>query len=164
MPVQPGTLDDLAARLGEELKIRGWRLATAESCTGGWIAEVVTSIAGSSEWFDRGYVTYSNAAKQELLGVAAMTLEKHGAVSAETVAEMAGGALGRSGADCAVAVTGIAGPGGATPGKPVGLVWFGWATRAGGVTTASQVFGGDRRAVREEAVCYALTGLLDLLS
>jgi nicotinamide-nucleotide amidase len=164
MAVTPGTLEDLAARLGEELKLRGWRLATAESCTGGWIAEVVTAIAGSSEWFDRGYVTYSNAAKQDLLGVSGMTLEKHGAVSAETVNEMADGALRRAGVDCALAVTGIAGPGGATPGKPVGLVWFGWATRHRPVVTSSQIFGGDRRAVRQEAVCYALTGLLDLLS
>ncbi|MBI4692583.1 MAG: nicotinamide-nucleotide amidohydrolase family protein [Gammaproteobacteria bacterium] len=164
MTVGTATLEDLAARLGEELLLRGWKLATAESCTGGWIAETVTAIAGSSDWFDRGYVTYSNAAKHDLLGVAAMTLERYGAVSAEAVTEMAAGALARSGADCALAVTGIAGPGGATPGKPVGLVWFGWATRAGGVTSGSQVFAGDRRAVRAQAVCYALTGLLDLLS
>lgn len=159
-----GVFDELAARLGEELLLRGWTLASAESCTGGWIAQVVTSVAGSSAWFDRGYVSYSNAAKQDLLGVQAMTLERHGAVSAETAAEMAAGALVRAGVDCALAVTGIAGPGGATPGKPVGLVWFAWATRTGGVTTGSQIFAGDRRAVRAEAVRYALTGLLDLLS
>src|SRR6267378_6142195 len=121
------TLKTLARRVGARLKNRNLKLATAESCTGGWIAQAVTSVSGSSEWFDRGFVTYSNDAKKELLGVRARTLSRHGAVSEETAREMASGALARSRAQVALAVTGIAGPGGGTRKKPVGLVCFAWA-------------------------------------
>ncbi len=154
-------LNILASRLGEVLQSRGWMVATAESCTGGWIAKCLTDIAGSSAWFDCGFVTYSNAAKQELLGVAAETLEVHGAVSEATVAAMARGALAHSRAHLVVAVSGIAGPGGERPGKPVGTVCFAWATRDGPETVVTRRFTGSRDAVRRESVACALQGLLD---
>ncbi|MDE2565127.1 MAG: CinA family protein, partial [Burkholderiales bacterium] len=116
--------------LGQALRARGWRLATAESCTGGLIAAACTEVAGSSDWFERGYVTYSNAAKTELLGVPAALIAQHGAVSEAVARAMAAGALARAPVQLAVAVTGIAGPGGAVPGKPVGTVWLAWATAA----------------------------------
>ncbi len=156
-------LTTLAMQVGAALQSRGWRLVTAESCTGGWVAKQVTDIAGSSEWFDRGLVTYSNAAKCELLGVRATTLATHGAVSAETAREMVEGAVMHSTAQVAVAVTGIAGPGGATPGKPVGTVWFAWLRRGGDSRVRGACFDGDREAVRRQAVAAALGGLLDLL-
>ncbi|MDQ2696486.1 MAG: nicotinamide-nucleotide amidohydrolase family protein, partial [Pseudomonadota bacterium] len=137
---------------------------TAESCTGGWIAKVITDVAGSSAWFERGFVTYSNAAKAELLGVAEATLGGHGAVSGETVAAMAAGALSYSRADLAVAVSGVAGPDGGSPGKPVGTVWLAWAVRGGGCRTRRYVFAGDREAVRRQAVLAALEGILDVLA
>jgi len=121
------SLASLARRVGSRLKRRRLKLATAESCTGGWIAQAVTSVAGSSEWFERGFVTYSNEAKKEMLGVRAATLSRHGAVSEETAREMAAGALKRSEAHVALAVTGIAGPGGGTRKKPVGMVCFAWS-------------------------------------
>lgn len=152
----------LATRLGERLSAAGMQLALAESCTGGWVAKIVTDIVGSSQWFDRGFVTYTNVSKQELLGVPAETLASDGAVSAATVAAMAQGALARSRAHLSCAISGIAGPGGATPAKPVGLVWFAWAVRDGAVRTAQQVFAGDREAVRRQAVAHALEGLLDV--
>jgi nicotinamide-nucleotide amidase len=157
-------LYQLAEAVGRGLQRHAWLLATAESCTGGWVSQAITSIAGSSEWFDRGYVTYSNRAKQEMLGVAAATLASHGAVSEPTVAEMALGALEASGADVAVAVSGIAGPGGATPGKPVGLVCFAWLVKGSPPLTRTVQLNGDRQAIRRQAVEITLNGLLDLLS
>ena len=153
----------LAAELGMELRARALQLVVAESCTGGGVGEAVTRVAGSSAWFDCGFITYSNAAKSELLGVRAPTLEAHGAVSEETAREMAAGALARSHASVATAVTGVAGPDGGTAAKPVGLVWFAWAFRDGRVETESRHFGGDRDGVRRQAVGHALRGLLELL-
>ena len=149
-------------QLGETLRARGAMLATAESCTGGLIAATCTSVAGSSDWFERGFVTYSNTAKTEMLGVDAALIATHGAVSAEVACAMAEGALRHSKASLAVAVTGIAGPGGATPGKPVGTVWLALARR-GGTTEAERLqLDGDRAAVREQTVQHALRRLLDL--
>jgi nicotinamide-nucleotide amidase len=154
-------LEKLVVQLGDFLQQRHWRVATAESCTGGWIAKCLTDIAGSSAWFDRGFVTYSNASKQELLDVDAATLEEAGAVSEATVRAMAQGALARSDADLAVAVSGIAGPGGGRPGKPVGTVCFAWAGRGGWLRVTTERFAGERAAVRRQAVAHALRGLLD---
>ena len=153
----------LARRLGARLRKHGLKLATAESCTGGWIAQAVTSVAGSSEWFERGFVTYSNAAKKELLGVRASTLARHGAVSEETAREMAAGALRRSRAQLAVAVTGVAGPGGGTRNKPVGTVCFAWARRRRRSRSAVRRFAGGRDSVRRQSVAAALKGLLERL-
>lgn len=154
------------ALLAEALRKRGWRLATAESCTGGLFAALCTSVAGSSDWFERGFVTYSNAAKTEALGVDAALIAAHGAVSEPVAQAMAAGVLAHSPADLALAVTGIAGPGGATPGKPVGLVWLAWASRdaAGGVrcTAEQRVWPGDRTAVRSATVQWGLERLLAL--
>ena len=152
----------LAKRVGERLKAARAKLVTAESCTGGWAAQVVTSAAGSSAWFERGFVTYSNEAKRELLGVQEKTLEAHGAVSEETAREMAQGALSRGKGSVALAVTGVAGPGGASPGKPVGMVCFAWAS-AGGVRSETQQFSGDRESVRRQSVVHALEGVLQHL-
>ncbi|MDR1076930.1 MAG: nicotinamide-nucleotide amidohydrolase family protein [Xanthomonadaceae bacterium] len=148
-----------AVDLGQSLFGSGLRLVTAESCTGGWIAKIVTDVAGSSAWFDCGMATYSNASKQALLGVNRRTLEIHGAVSRECVLEMASGALRHSCGDVAVAVSGIAGPGGGTEDKPVGTVWIAWQRRDR--TGDAQVFrfDGDRDAVRRQAVMAALQGL-----
>ncbi|MGV3652987.1 MAG: CinA family protein [Noviherbaspirillum sp.] len=152
----------LATQAGQALEKKGWSLATAESCTGGGVAQAVTEIAGSSGWFERGFVTYSNMSKTALLAVPEATLERHGAVSEETAAAMAQGALAASQAQVALSTTGIAGPGGAVPGKPVGTVCFGWS--AGGTThTERLVFPGDRQAVRRQAVEHALQGLLRFL-
>jgi nicotinamide-nucleotide amidase len=153
-------MERLARSVGERLKEAKAVLVTAESCTGGWVAQVVTSVAGSSEWFERGFVTYSNAAKQELLGVQAGTLQRHGAVSEETAREMAAGALARSRGSVALSVTGIAGPGGGSPGKPVGTVCFAWADARGLVRTETMQFEGDRESVRRRSVVHALEGLL----
>lgn len=158
-------LEKLARRVGRHLQAAGLKLTLAESCTGGWIAKAITDVPGSSAWFETGFVTYGNAAKQRLLGVKAATLKRHGAVSETTVLEMARGALGVSGADVAVAVSGIAGPDGGTPEKPVGLVWFAWAHRRGGrvqVKAVSRRFSGDRARVRGQAVAYALRGVASL--
>ena len=154
------TRAEIIAQLADALVRRGWYLACAESCTGGGIAAALTDVAGSSAWFDRGFVTYSNAAKREMLGVSAQTLEHHGAVSCETVLEMAQGALGHSSARLAVAVSGIAGPGGGSPEKPVGTVWIAWAG-PNGAEAVPHLFPGDRRAVREASVDAALQGLLE---
>ena len=154
---------ELAQRVGRELTTAGALLVTAESCTGGWVAQAVTSVSGSSAWFERGFVTYSNAAKQEMLGVARETLERHGAVSEATARAMALGALRRGRGTIAVAVTGVAGPTGGTPAKPVGLVCFAWATH-GGARTESRRFSGDRENVRRQAVARALQGVLELLA
>jgi nicotinamide-nucleotide amidase len=157
-------LFDLAARLGEELKARGWMLVTAESCTGGWVAECVTMVSGSSEWFERGFVTYTNVAKREMLGVQAQTLDVHGAVSEQTVREMAAGALARSHGQIAIAVSGVAGPTGGTPQKPVGMVCFAWATQGAQPRAATHVLSGDREAVRRRSVIVALEGVLEALA
>ena len=153
-------LEVLAREVGALFLVHGQRVATAESCTGGWVAQCLTSIAGSSDWFERGFVTYSNEAKQEMLGVAPETLVRHGAVSAATAHAMAEGALRRSRADWSVAITGIAGPGGGSPEKPVGTVCFAWAGPDGVVATDTQQFAGDRQAVRAQSVAHALRGLL----
>ena len=137
-------------------------MATAESCTGGLIAAACTDLAGSSQWFERGFVTYSNAAKTDLLGVDARLIDRHGAVSEAVARAMAQGALVHSQTQAAVAVTGVAGPGGASAGKPVGTVWFGWATPAG-LTSELRHFDGDRAAVRQAATAHALARLADLL-
>ncbi len=154
-------LDWIASRVGEQLKEKGWVLATAESCTGGWVAQTVTSVSGSSDWFDRGFVTYSDEAKREMLGVRTETLERHGAVSEETAREMASGAVAASRAQIAVAITGVAGPTGGTPQKPVGMVCFAWAVRGGAVDAATKHFDGDREGVRRQSVVLALQGVLD---
>ena len=147
--------------LASALRARQSKIATAESCTGGLIAAACTSVAGSSDWFERGFVTYSNEAKTESLGVPMPLIETHGAVSAEVARAMAEGAIAHSHADLAVAVTGIAGPGGATPGKPVGTVWLAIA-RAGGPAQAELLtLAGDRAAVREQTVRHALQRLLE---
>ncbi len=154
-------IHQLACRLGEQLLQRRMMLATAESCTGGWISKIITDIPGSSRWFERGFVTYTNIAKREMLGVHAGTLEAFGAVSEQTVLEMARGALRYSHAQLSIAVSGIAGPGGAVPGKPVGTVWFAWAGPGEGVDTYMERFYGDREEVRQGAVRVALEGLCD---
>ncbi len=151
----------LAAELGRRLTARGEFVATAESCTGGLVAGAITAIAGSSGWFDRGFVTYSNEAKVELLGLNPDTLEREGAVSEATARAMADGAIRASRATLAVAVTGIAGPAGGTPAKPVGMVCFAWAMRDGPTTAATHHFLGDRDAVRRASVIVALQGLID---
>ncbi|MBL8491987.1 MAG: nicotinamide-nucleotide amidohydrolase family protein [Rhodocyclaceae bacterium] len=153
-------LAELSRRVGEALLAHSLNLATAESCTGGWVAQVVTHTAGSSAWFERGFVTYANDAKVEMLGVAPATLERCGAVSEETAAEMATGALAYSKAMISLAITGIAGPSGGSPDKPVGTVCFAWSRRNGAPETDRRVFGGDREAVRQQAVEFALAGLL----
>lgn len=163
MPVSAESLYALAAQVGAALSRSGVMLATAESCTGGWVAECVTDVAGSSGWFDRGFVTYSNEAKSELLGVDPHLVETHGAVSEATVQAMAAGALRHSRAQVAVAVSGIAGPSGGTLEKPVGTVWFAWQRLGEPCRTQRMRFGGDRREVRRQAVAVALRGVLDVI-
>ena len=158
-----GTTSDLCAQLALGLAQRGWMMASAESCTGGLIAAACTDLSGSSVWFERGFVTYSNAAKTDMLGVDAQCITEHGAVSEPVARAMALGAVRHSGAPVAVAVTGIAGPSGGSADKPVGTVWFGWAVGAS-VHTQLQVFAGDRAAVRAAAVRHALRGLVELLA
>jgi nicotinamide-nucleotide amidase len=159
-------LHELGAQVGAALKAGNLVLTTAESCTGGWIGEVVTMISGSSAWYDRGFITYTNTAKQQMLGVKAATLREHGAVSEAVVREMASGALAASGAQIAVSVSGVAGPTGGTPDKPVGTVCIGWARKDGapGVEVRAETcrFGGDREAVRRQSVIRALKGVLAL--
>ena len=158
------SLHALATRAGARLKTAGETLATAESCTGGWVAQSVTAIAGSSDWFERGFVTYSNAAKHEMLGVSPDTLARHGSVSEQTAREMASGALERSHAGFALSITGVAGPGGGSRAKPVGTVCFAWARRAdGAVRVETRRFAGDRKAVRRQSVVHALQGVIDWL-
>ena len=152
----------LAGRLGRRLKAAGAVLVAAESCTGGGVSQAVTAVAGSSGWFDRGFVTYSNAAKQEMLGVREKTLRKHGAVSEETAREMASGALKNSRGSVAVAVTGIAGPTGGSKAKPVGTVCFAFAA-AGRISSETRRFKGDRESVRRRSVIRALEGVLEVL-
>jgi len=154
---------DLAARAGRALQAKGWLLATAESCTGGGVAQAITEIAGSSAWFECGFVTYSNAAKTGMLDVPAALIAQWGAVSEEVAAAMAEGALANSDAHVALSTTGIAGPGGAVPGKPVGTICFGWS-RGGQTRTERLVLTGDRHAVREQSVVHALQGLLRFIA
>ena len=153
-------LASLSRSVGVALLARHWTLVTAESCTGGWIAKCVTDVPGSSDWFDRAYVSYSNPAKREMLGVTPRTLERFGAVSKEVVAEMITGALARSAAHVAVAVSGVAGPSGGNAAKPVGLVWCGWGVQGSQPDLQQFHFDGDREAVRRQTVAVALNGLL----
>lgn len=157
-------LESLAAEVGAALKAREMTLATAESCTGGWVGAVVTSVSGSSQWYDRGFITYTDQSKQDMLGVDEATLGNYGAVSEETVREMAQGALQHSWADISLAISGIAGPTGSTAEKPAGLVWFAWATKTGAIESEKHLFPGDRREVRRQAVETALKGVLSLLN
>ena len=152
-------LYDLAKDIGNALTSRRLMLVTAESCTGGWVAEAITMVPGSSEWFDRGFVTYTNRAKQEMLGVRAETLERHGAVSQPTVEEMVIGALAHSPGHVALSVSGVAGPGGGTPSKPVGTVCFAWGLRDQSPLSETKHLQGDREAVRRQSVVVALRGL-----
>jgi len=155
------TLETLAAQLGALLLANGQKLATAESCTGGWVGQCLTAVAGSSDWFERGFVTYSNAAKHEMLGVENETLLAHGAVSEATAAAMAAGALRHSHADWSLAITGVAGPGGGSPDKPVGTVCFAWAGAEGRLDTETCHFKGTREEVRAQSVARALNGMLE---
>ncbi|MCW8330611.1 nicotinamide-nucleotide amidohydrolase family protein [Photobacterium sp. SDRW27] len=153
-------IQQLAQELGDALNRHGWVATTAESCTGGGVSSAITDIAGSSGWFDRAFVTYSNEAKQQMLGVAAATLDSHGAVSEQVVREMASGALSHSAATISVAISGIAGPGGGTEVKPVGTVCFAWADKTGWMEIETCLFDGDRNAVRQQAVEKSLSGML----
>ncbi len=156
-------MDILAAQVGEVLKSHGLMLATAESCTGGGVAQAITDVAGSSAWFDRGFVTYSNLAKVQMLGVSEATLIQRGAVSEATVREMVAGALANSTAQVALAVSGIAGPNGGTADKPVGTVWFAWAVKNGATLAQVHHLSGNRSEIRFLAVRIALQGVQDLL-
>ena len=163
MALSEQELQDLAARLGDCLSAREMKLATAESCTGGWLAKVITDLPGSSDWFNGSLVTYSNEAKQRILGVQKGTLDEFGAVSGETVLEMSDGVLANMDADVALSISGIAGPGGGSNDKPVGLVWFSWGRRDKPVLAEFHQFEGDRDAVRRQAVEKALQLLLNML-
>jgi len=152
-------MEELALRVGEALKSAGLTAATAESCTGGWVAQAITAVPGSSAWFVGGYVSYSNAAKQSMLGVKAQTLARSGAVSEAVVVEMAEGALRNTGADISVSISGIAGPDGGSDEKPAGTVWFAWAVKGRPTVSCLSFFHGDRESVRRQAVEQALEGL-----
>lgn len=154
---------DLAKKVGEQLHGKGAVLATAESCTGGWVAQAITTIAGSSAWFDCGFVTYSNQSKHQMLGVSLETLDKQGAVSEAVVTQMAEGALQRSQAHITVAVSGVAGPGGGSRTKPVGTVWLAWAIQGHPTVACLSFFNGDRESIRQQAVEQALEGVLAYL-
>lgn len=156
-------LQQLAGELGAKMLARGWMLTTAESCTGGWVGQLITTLPGSSQWYERGFITYSNAAKVEMLGVPEDTLATHGAVSEQTASAMAAGALAHSHAQAALAISGIAGPGGGTPQKPVGLVCYGWALADGTLMSSTCRLDGDREEIRSRAVAAALRGLIDLI-
>jgi nicotinamide-nucleotide amidase len=159
--MEDGALFELAEQVGHELKVRDLMLATAESCTGGWIAAAITAVAGSSAWFERAFVTYSYASKREMLDVRPATLSAHGAVSEPTVREMVTGALAHSHAQVAVAVSGTAGPSGGTPEKPVGTVCFAWGLAGHAPESETRHFAGSRDAVRRASVIHALTGVLE---
>jgi nicotinamide-nucleotide amidase len=156
-------LTELARRVGAVLKSRRLSVATAESCTGGWVAQVLTAIPGSSDWFDRGFVTYTNTSKRELLDVRTEALARFGAVSEPTARAMAEGALRHSQAQVTLAITGIAGPSGGTPEKPVGTVWLAWAGKGHDTVTRRALFAGEREAVRRQSVAASLQGLLEFL-
>jgi len=153
----------LAVEAGRTLQAGGRMLVTAESCTGGWVAEAMTMVPGSSQWFERGFVTYTDLAKRDMLGVQPDTLERHGAVSEATVREMVAGALANSPGDVALAVSGVAGPGGGTAAKPVGMVCLAWGLRGGDAVAVTRHFPGDREAVRRDSVIAALEGLIKML-
>ncbi len=153
----------IISQVAELLKVNQYKLTLAESCTGGWLAKVCTDLPGSSDWFDRGFVTYSNAAKHEMLGVNKSTIKNHGAVSQQTVQEMVSGALMRSHADWAIAISGVAGPGGGSAVNPAGSVWFAWMKKNQNPRTSKKIFSGEREQVREQSVEYALEELLKLL-
>lgn len=157
-------MEGLAAQVGSALKLHGMMLATAESCTGGGVAQAITEVAGSSAWFERGFVTYSNLSKQQMLGVRETTLKQHGAVSEMTVREMVAGALQHSAAQVALSVSGIAGPDGGTTDKPVGTVWFAWGIKHGETHAQRHQLGGNRAEVCALAVHIALQGVLNLLN
>ena len=157
-------LNSLASQLGQQLLLRRWRVATAESCTGGGVAAAITSVPGSSAWFEYGLVTYANAAKVKLLGVDPGVLQAQGAVSEAVVCQMVQGALGLSGADLAVAISGIAGPDGGTTTKPVGTVWFAWGAANGWLVSQRAHFTGERQAIQHQAVAEAIRGLLRYLA
>jgi nicotinamide-nucleotide amidase len=161
--VSAQAVEAMTMRCADYLRRHGYRLVVAESCTGGWLAKILTDLEGSSDWFDRGYVTYSNHAKLAMLGVTASTLERHGAVSEACVMEMTGGALDESGADVALAISGIAGPGGGSAEKPVGTVCFAWQFKGSEALSRRICFEGDRNQVRWQAVVYALTQLEQML-
>lgn len=154
-------LVELSEALGRICLARGLVVATAESCTGGWAAQIITHTAGSSAWFDRGFVTYANAAKADMLGVRLITIEKFGAVSLETASEMAAGALENSNAMISLAITGIAGPTGGSPEKPVGTICFGWCIKNQVPSCERRLFDGDRESVRRQSVIHALSGLIE---
>ena len=156
-------LQQLAAQVGAVLVQRGLMLASAESCTGGWLGQTMTSVAGSSTWYERGFITYTNVSKSEMLGVSDATLAQHGAVSEQTAKEMVLGTLARSHAQIAVSITGIAGPGGGTVEKPVGMVCFAWAMKDGLAHSETRHFTGDRETVRHQSVAVALQGVQNLL-
>ena len=158
------TIDQLVQQLSELLIARGWMIATVESCTGGMISESITSKPGSSDWFERGYVTYSNDAKQELVGVSSESLRDHGAVSSAVAREMAAGGIQSSRAELAVSVTGVAGPDGGSEEKPVGTVWIAWADRNGKVVDQGYLFSGDRQQVRLASAECALAGAIKFLN
>ena len=158
------SIESLALNLVRQMREKNRVLVTAESCTGGWVAQAVTAIPGSSNCFDRGFVTYSNLSKQQMLGVRAQTIEEHGAVSEAVVREMTNGALQYSPADLGVAISGIAGPGGGSDDKPVGTVWIAWQQRGDDPASSRYHFSGDREQVRQQAVDMALRGLLDIVN
>lgn len=156
-------LNQLARELRDKLNAHDWMLATAESCTGGWVGQLVTAVSGSSNWYERGFITYANEAKIEMLGVPPATLALYGAVSEETARAMAAGALTHSHAQAALAISGIAGPDGGTLEKPVGLVCYGWALADGTLMSSTCRLGGNRDEIRSRAVAAALRGLIDLI-
>ena len=164
MPEFDNKVEALLSKIADTLSERGWRMATAESCTGGWIAKVCTDRAGSSTWFDRAYIAYSYRAKEQMLGVSHDDLLEHGAVSDEIACQMASGAKQHSNAAVTVSATGIAGPGGGMPGKPVGLVHFAWCIGDEQVECGSNVFAGDRESVRQQTVVFALEGIISRLN
>jgi len=156
-------LETLARAVSQELKRQGLMIVTAESCTGGWAAQMLTSIAGSSEWFDRGFVAYTNLSKREMLGVKTTILSRFGAVSEQAARAMAEGALAHSHAQVALAITGIAGPSGGTPEKPVGTVCFAWAGKKRDTRSRRELFAGDREGIRRQSVLVGLQGALDFI-
>ena len=156
-------MGQLSVLLGNKLLEKAWILTTAESCTGGLVAKLVTDVAGSSQWFDRGFVTYSNDAKVQMLDVSPATLDEYGAVSLETVREMAEGAVANSNAHCSIAISGIAGPSGGTSEKPVGIVCFAWKIPNISVKVETQMFSGNRVEIRQNAALYGLKTLLDMI-
>ena len=154
----------LAERAGEVLQNGGCVIAVAESCTGGWLAKMITDVPGSSQWFDRGFVTYSNQSKIDMLDVKPDTLDQYGAVSLEVVAEMAQGVIAKSDAEISVAISGIAGPGGGTPDRPIGTVCFAWAMAGGEIRTEQEHFFGSRSEIRQQAVVHSLSVICELAS